>query len=69
MGLLNDDDNPVGAVHLGIVFSVETGGRPVTVRESDKLVGGFADPATVRDAWDRLETWSQLVAEALLPAR
>ncbi|MCC6617892.1 MAG: NUDIX hydrolase [Chloroflexi bacterium] len=67
IGLLNDDSNPVGAVHLGVVFSVEAAGRPVAVRERDKLVGGFADVAVVRGAWDRLETWSQLVAEALLP--
>jgi predicted NUDIX family phosphoesterase len=65
VGLLNDDTNPVGAVHLGVVFEVEAAGRPVTVRERDKLAGSFVEPAVVREAWDRLETWSQLVAEAL----
>jgi predicted NUDIX family phosphoesterase len=68
VGLLNDDSNPVGAVHLGVVFSVEAAGRGVDVRERDKLVGGFADWAQVHAAWDRLETWSQLVARALRPA-
>ena len=43
VGLLNDDSNPVGAVHLGVVFVVEAAGRPVRVREHDKLVGAFAD--------------------------
>ena len=65
VGLLNDDTNPVGAVHLGVVFEVEAAGRPVEVREREKLSGRFADPHDVRAAWDRLETWSQLVAEAL----
>jgi predicted NUDIX family phosphoesterase len=65
VGLLNDDTNPVGAVHLGIVFTVEAAGRQVAVREHEKLSGTFATPAEVRAAWDRLETWSQLVAEAL----
>ena len=65
VGLLNDDTNAVGAVHLGVVFTVEADGRQVDVREHDKLVGAFADPAAVRAAWDRLETWSQLVGEAL----
>lgn len=64
-GLLNDDGNPVGAVHLGVVFEVEAAGRPVAVRETDKLAGEFVAPATVRAAWDRLETWSQLAAQAL----
>jgi len=65
VGLLNDDSNPVGAVHLGVVFEVEAAGRPVDVREHDKLVGAFADADAVAASWDRLETWSQLVAVAL----
>ncbi|MGH2446518.1 MAG: NUDIX domain-containing protein [Candidatus Limnocylindria bacterium] len=65
IGLLNDDRNPVGAVHLGVVFTVDAGGRPVAVRERDKLIGSFANADAVADAWERLETWSQLVAIAL----
>lgn len=65
VGLLNDDGNPVGAVHLGVVFTVEADGRPVAVRERDKLTGEFIEPTAVAEAWDRLETWSQLVAEAM----
>ena len=66
LGLLNDDSNPVGSVHLGVVFQVEAAGRPVRVRETDKLSGRMADTAEVAAAWDRLETWSQLVAAELL---
>jgi predicted NUDIX family phosphoesterase len=65
IGLLNDETNPVGAVHLGVVFEVEAAGRPVDVRERDKLSGSFVDPDRVRAVWDRLETWSQLVAGAI----
>ena len=65
VGLLNDDSNPVGAVHLGVVFEVEADGRPVAVREHDKLIGAFVEADAIRAAWDRLETWSQLTAEAL----
>jgi predicted NUDIX family phosphoesterase len=66
LGLLNDDSNPVGSVHLGVVFEVDAGGRPVHVRETDKLSGRMADASEVAAAWDRLETWSQLVAAELL---
>jgi predicted NUDIX family phosphoesterase len=66
VGLLNDDSNPVGSVHLGVVFTVEAAGRPVDVREHDKLSGHMAGAAEVLAAWDRLETWSQLVAGHLL---
>ena len=69
VGLLNDDSNPVGAVHLGVVFTVETAGRPTEIRERDKLSGTFVDAAGLAAARDRLETWSALVADALVLAR
>jgi predicted NUDIX family phosphoesterase len=66
VGLLNDDSNPVGSVHLGVVFEVEADGRRVDVRERHKLSGRMVAPSEVLDAWERLETWSRLVAERLL---
>ena len=65
VGVLNDDSNPVGAVHLGVVFTVDASGRRVDVRERHKLTGAFAEPDAVVAVRDRLETWSQLVADAL----
>jgi predicted NUDIX family phosphoesterase len=65
VGLLNDDDDPVGAVHLGVVFEADGRGRPVTVRETDKLSGGFASLDQVRAVYDDLETWSQLLFDHL----
>jgi len=65
VGLLNDDSNPVGAVHLGVVFTVDATGRTVDVREHDKLTGAFADPEQLSKSWPNLETWSQLVADAV----
>lgn len=66
VGMLNDDGNAVGAVHIGVVFEVEAAGRLVEVREREKLTGRFATVGEVADAWERLETWSQLVAESLV---
>jgi predicted NUDIX family phosphoesterase len=65
VGMLNDDSNPVGAVHLGVVFAVDASGRSVEVREREKLSGAFVAPDKVRGVWQRLETWSQLVATAI----
>jgi predicted NUDIX family phosphoesterase len=65
LGLLNDDETEVGRVHLGVVYVAEAAGRAVRVRETDKLEGDFAEPAAVRAVYDRLETWSQLVLDAL----
>ena len=66
VGLLNDDSNPVGSVHLGVVFEVQAEGRSVEVRERDKLTGRFATVAEVRATAERMETWSRLVADHLL---
>jgi predicted NUDIX family phosphoesterase len=65
VGLLNDDTTEVGSVHLGAVYVADAGGRPVGIRETDKLSGAFADPAEVADVADLLETWSRLAFEFL----
>jgi predicted NUDIX family phosphoesterase len=65
VALLNDDTTDVGAVHLGIVVLADAAGRPVRVRETDKLAGGFASAAEVAAVRDDLETWSRLVFDAL----
>ena len=60
VGLLNDDETDVGRVHLGVVFQADAAGRPVAVRETDKLEGRFVAPAEALAVRDRMETWSQL---------
>lgn len=65
VGLLNDDTTDVGAVHLGAVYVADAAGHPVGIRETNKLTGGFAEPAEVASVADRLETWSRLAFEFL----
>jgi predicted NUDIX family phosphoesterase len=65
IGLLNDDETDVGAVHIGVVYEADAAGRAVAVRELDKLAGAFADEADVAAVRDRLESWSELVFDAL----
>jgi predicted NUDIX family phosphoesterase len=68
LGLLNDDEDPVGAVHLGLVYAADASSRPVAVRETHKLRGSFVSVAEVRGVYDGLETWSQLVFDSLAAA-
>ena len=65
LGLLNDDEVEVGRHHLGVVYTADAAGRPVAVRETDKLAGAFEPIDVVRAVYDRMETWSQLVLDAL----
>jgi predicted NUDIX family phosphoesterase len=68
VGLLNDDETEVGAVHLGIVFEADAAGRPVDIRETDKLSGSFASTDEVAAVREHMETWSQLAFDALTEA-
>jgi len=61
VGLLNDDTTDVGSVHLGAVYVAEADGRPVAIRETDKLRGAFAPPSEVEAVVDRMESWSAIV--------
>lgn len=65
VGLLNDDTGDVGSVHVGAVYVADARGRPVAIRETDKLEGRFAEPAEVAAVVDRMESWSALVFEHL----
>ena len=58
VGLIHRDETPVERVHTGILYRVKTPGE-VTVRETDKLVGGFVPWQEVERVEDRLELWSQ----------
>ena len=60
VGLINDDTTDVGSVHVGAVFVADARGRPVAIRETDKLSGAFADAADVANVVGAMETWSAL---------
>ena len=72
LGLLNDDSNPVGAVHLGLVQVAQVEGT-VQVREEDVLAGRMVTPGeleTLLSEGANFETWSAILVErlrALLP--
>lgn len=61
VGLLNDDTGEVGSVHVGAVYVADATGRPVAIRETDKLEGRFAEPDEVAAVVGRMESWSAMV--------
>lgn len=65
LGLLNDDATDVGSVHVGAVYLADARGRPVAIRETEKLEGSFVDPSDVAKVVDRMESWSALVFKHL----
>jgi predicted NUDIX family phosphoesterase len=65
VALLNDDSNPVGQVHLGIVHCWTLDRPDVTRREQMITQLAFLSPAELRAARDSMETWSQLCLDGL----
>ncbi len=66
LGLINDDSNPVGLVHLGVVHLFDLD-RPEVASREDAL----ADPEFIKiedlvGLRDQFETWSQFCIDVLL---
>ena len=64
-GLINDDSNAVGSVHLGIVHILELEKPAVSSRESELVECGFETLESLLAARERFETWSQITLDAL----
>jgi len=65
VGLLNDDSNAVGQVHLGLVHLFEVERPAVHPRESEIIASGFLPVAEIMAELDQFETWSQISMRAL----
>lgn len=66
VGLINDDSNEVGKVHLGIVHLVDVQKPLIQSREKDLCEAGFWDRPSLSEQRDAFETWSQIALEYLL---
>ena len=64
LGVINNDRDEVGRVHLGFLFRLEAEGT-VTVRETEKLSGSFMPIAALPALRDKMEGWSQIALEVL----
>lgn len=68
LGLINDDDNSVGRVHIGLLSALELApGAHVEVKETDQISGKWMKASDLKkpEYFDRLETWSQFVVNIL----
>jgi predicted NUDIX family phosphoesterase len=65
LGIINDDSNAVGQVHLGIVHVFELREPKVRRREQALTKSGFAPLPELRAQQDEFETWSQIALDVL----
>ena len=66
IALLNDDSNPVGRVHFGIIHLCRLQGETLRKKEKQITRSGFVPISALAGAMrDELETWSQLSVDLL----
>ena len=65
VGLINDDQNDVGKVHLGIVHVFRVHEPNVSAREMEISDAGFLPADEILADLDSYETWSQICLKAL----
>jgi predicted NUDIX family phosphoesterase len=68
VGLINDDSNPVGQVHLGVVHLYGLDRPAVTPREDGLAEAEFLSLERIGTLRPQFETWSQICIDALLRA-
>jgi predicted NUDIX family phosphoesterase len=68
IGLINDDENDVGKVHIGllVVLDIDEDGE-VNVRETDQLKGSWMSLGELLspNTYERLEPWSKFTVDIL----
>ncbi|PEN61580.1 hypothetical protein [Bacillus wiedmannii] len=68
IGIINDDSDDVGKVHIGILVILNINeGTQVEVRETEELAGEFIPLEKLKDkeTYERLENWSKIVVDIL----
>jgi predicted NUDIX family phosphoesterase len=63
LGFINDDNIPVGRVHLGVVHVFELSRAEVRSKEDALADSGFAPLGDLMAQREQFETWSQFVME------
>ncbi len=64
-GLINDDENEVGKVHLGVVHLFTVDSQEIAPNEDDICETGFRPVTEMLSDLDGFETWSQICLKAL----
>ncbi len=65
VGLINDDETPVGRVHLGVVHLCDVTSPAVRPRETEIIAAGFEPVESLLADLSGFETWSQICLQAL----
>lgn len=66
IGLINDEQDDVGKVHIGILYTVATpASHSAAVRETDQLEGEWMTIEELEEVRGQLEGWSSIALDAI----
>jgi len=68
VGLLNDDTNDVGRVHLGLVIKIEGASDEIKVRDEHQS-GAMVTFDQLGKSYKQMETWSRIIYDYLVKKR
>ncbi|NHM30545.1 hypothetical protein [Neobacillus terrae] len=64
-GILNDESNEVGKVHLGFVYHIKLDNQAIEINETEKMTGKWIRIEEIKNYFKNMETWSKILLENL----
>jgi predicted NUDIX family phosphoesterase len=61
IGVLNDDSEPISAVHFGLVYLIEGDSKEIKIREKGKMAGKLVKLEEIEKIYEELEGWSKII--------
>ncbi len=65
LGIINDNSTSVNSVHCGACFMINLKSGDCLVKETDKMEGFFVHKDKLKDYFDVMEGWSQIVINTI----
>nr|WP_154894447.1 hypothetical protein [Paenibacillus xylanexedens] len=66
VGVINDESNEVGKVHLGFCYRIELKDTNVKVLETDKMIGEWIQKKELKNYYENMESWSQIIIDNII---
>ncbi|MBO7368746.1 MAG: NUDIX hydrolase [Clostridia bacterium] len=61
LGIINDNSTSVNSVHAGACYKIKLKSGDCSVKETEKMEGFFVKKSELKDYYECLEGWSQIV--------
>ena len=60
LGLINDDTNEVGKVHLGVLYDIHLSNTSIEIKEKEKMEGKWIKKSDLKLYYPQMESWSKI---------